>query len=159
MSEAGKVLISTTWTRTWLIKMETVEMHPVMCGAIGLVLVSTVNLIFLSFFFASSSSWSSDTFGGACGVFYGAGRCWSAARRVSGLEGNVCSLKTCICCHTLAPCLHQPIATTTESANPAAAPRGMTAKDKKIELMVLTSTSHVTHRRLRLERRAQSDSG
>ena len=75
MSEAGKVLISTTWTRTWLIKMETVEMHPVMCGAIGLVLVSTVNLIFLSFFFASSSSWSSDTFGGVCGVFYGAGRC------------------------------------------------------------------------------------
>lgn len=36
-----------------------------------------------------------------------------------------------ICCHTLAPCLHQPIATTTESANPAAAPRGMTTKDKR----------------------------
>ena len=53
------------------------------------------------------------------------------------------SLKMCICCHTLAPCLHQPIATTTESANPAAAPRRMTTKDKKTELMVLTSTSHV----------------
>jgi len=49
----------------------------------------------------------------------------------------------CICCHTLASCLHQPIATTIESANPAAAPRGMTTKDKKIELMVLTSTSYV----------------
>ena len=26
VSEAGKVLISTAWTRTWLIEMETVEM-------------------------------------------------------------------------------------------------------------------------------------
>ena len=82
-------------------------------------------------------------FGDVCGVFYGAGRCWSAARRVSGLEGNAWSLKMCICCQTLAPCLHQPIATTTESASPAAVPRGMTTKDKKIELMVLTSTRPV----------------
>ena len=63
VSEAGKVLISTTWTRTWLIQMETVEMHLVMCGATGLVLVSTVNLIFLSFFAAFSSSWSSTCSG------------------------------------------------------------------------------------------------
>ena len=43
--------------------MKTVEMHPSMCGATGLVLVSTVNLIFLSFFFAVSSSWSSTRSG------------------------------------------------------------------------------------------------
>ena len=65
VSEVVKVLISTAWTRTWLIQMETVEMHPVMCGATGLVLVSTVNLIFLSFFFAFSDSWSS-THSGVC---------------------------------------------------------------------------------------------
>ena len=63
VSEAGKVLISTAWTRTRLVQTETVEMHPSMCGATGLVLVSTVNLIFLSFFFAVSSSWSSTRSG------------------------------------------------------------------------------------------------
>ena len=35
----------------------------------------------------------SDTFGDVCGVFYGAGGCWSAARLVYGLEGNVWPLK------------------------------------------------------------------
>jgi hypothetical protein len=32
--------------------MTTIEMHPAMCGATWLVLVSTINSVFLSFFFA-----------------------------------------------------------------------------------------------------------
>ena len=82
------------------------------------------------------------TFVGVCGVFYGAGGCWSAGRRACGLKHDVLTLKLCIFSHTPTPCLHQPVATHLESAVSGSCAKGDN-DDKKIELMVLISTSHV----------------
>ena len=117
----------------------TLDMQPLMCGSTWLVLISTINLTFLSSSSSSSSRKEMDVVGAVPSEFYGGSGCWTSERWISELEKHVLALKFYIFCHKFAPCLHQPVATLLESAASGSCAKRDTV-DKKIKLMVLMST-------------------
>ena len=74
--------------------MTTLEMHPAMCGATWLVLVSTINSVFFLLLRLLKQT-ELGTFVGVCGMFYGAGGCWAGKGGLHEHQAVASALEMC----------------------------------------------------------------